>query len=76
MWKCGLETEATLHLLLRWRLYSAIRTELLGDISTVVSLTNGPDEKLLKILLYVSEFSLMIHCFYETKNKTFMLLLC
>ena len=32
MCKCGLETETTLHLLLRCRLYSTIRTKLLGDI--------------------------------------------
>ena len=37
MCKWGLETETTLHFLLCCRLYSAIRTELLDDISTVDS---------------------------------------
>ena len=56
MCKCGVETETTLHLLLRCRLYSNIGTELLDDIYTVdSSLTNYPDEKLLNILLYGSE---------------------
>ena len=31
MCKCGLETETTLHFLLRCRMYSTIRTELLDD---------------------------------------------
>ena len=40
------------------RLYSNIRTELLDDIYTVdSSLTNYPDEKLLNILVYGSEYS-------------------
>ena len=58
MCKFGLETETALHFLLSCRLYSTIRTELLDDISTVdSSLTNYyPDEKLLKILLYGSEY--------------------
>ena len=57
MCKCGLETETTLHFLLRCRLYSTIRTKLLDDICTVApSLTNYPDEKLLNILLYGSEY--------------------
>ena len=57
MCKCSLETETMLHFLLRCRLYSTIRTELLGDIYTVASsLTNYPDEKLLNILLYGSEY--------------------
>ena len=57
MCKCSLETETTLHVLLRCRLYSTIWTELLGDIYTVASsLTNYPDEKLLNILLYGSEY--------------------
>ena len=57
MWKCGLETVITLHFLLRCSLFSIIRTELLDDISTVDSfLTNYPDEKLLNILLYGSEY--------------------
>ena len=57
MCKCGVETETTLHLLLRCRLYSNIGTELLDDIYTVdSSLTNYPDEKLLNILLYGSEY--------------------
>ena len=44
--KYGLETEATLHLLLVCRLYSTIRTELLDNIYTVASsLTNYPDGK-------------------------------
>ena len=55
--KYGLETETTLHFLLRCRLYSTIRTELLDDIYTVTSsLSNYPDEKLLNILLYGSEY--------------------
>ena len=38
-------------------MYSTIRTELLDDIYTVASsLTNYPDEKLLNILLYGSEY--------------------
>ena len=50
--QCGLETETTLHFLLRCRLYSTIRTEPLDDIYNVAScLTNYPDEKLLNILL-------------------------
>ena len=53
MCKCVTETETTLHFLLRCRLYSNIRTELLDDIYTVdSSLTSYPDEKLLNILLY------------------------
>ena len=57
MCRCGLETETTLHFLLRCRLYSTIRTELLDDIYSVASsLTNYPDEKLLKILFYGSEY--------------------
>ena len=57
MCKWGLETEATLHFLLCCRLYSAIRRELLDDISAVdSSLTNYPDEKLLNILLYGLEY--------------------
>ena len=57
MHKCGLELETTLHFLLRCRLYSTIRTELLNDISTVASsFTNYPDKKLLNILFHGSEF--------------------
>ena len=57
MWKCGPETVTTLPFLLRCRLYSAIRTELLEDICTVASyLTIYPDEKLLNIFLYESEY--------------------
>ena len=52
MCKYSPETEATLHFLLCYRLYSIIRTELLDDMSTVdSSLTNYCDEKLLNILL-------------------------
>ena len=52
MCKCGLETEA-FHFLLRFRLYSTIKTELLDDIYTIASsLTNYPDEKLINFLLY------------------------
>ena len=58
MSKFGLETETALHFLLSCRLYSAIRTELVDDISTAdSSLTNYPDEKLLNILLHGSEYS-------------------
>ena len=57
MFKFGLETETALHFLLSCRLYSTIRTELLGDTSTAdLSLTNYPDEKLLNILLYGLEY--------------------
>ena len=57
MCKCGVEIETTLHFLLRCRLYSNIRTKLLDDIYTIhSSLTNYPDEKLLNILLYGSEY--------------------
>ena len=50
MYKCGLETETTLHFLLCCRLYSTVRTELLDNIYTVASsLMNYPDEKLLSI---------------------------
>ena len=57
MCKCNLETETTLHFLLRWRMYSTIRTELLDDIFTVASsLTNYSDEKVLNILLYGSGY--------------------
>ena len=57
MWTCGLETETTLHILLRCKLYSAIRAEPLDDTYTAASfLTNYPDEKLLKILLHGSEY--------------------
>ena len=53
----GLETETTRHFLLHCRMYSTIRTELLDNIYTVASsLTNYPDEKLLNILLYGSEY--------------------
>ena len=57
MCKCGVETQTTFHFLLRCRLYSNIRTELLDDIYTAdSSLTLYPDEKLLNILLYGSKF--------------------
>ena len=57
MCKCGVETEITLHFFLRCRLYPTIRTELPDDIYTVASsLTNYPDENLLNILLYGSEY--------------------
>ena len=57
MCKCGLETETTLHFLLRCRMYSTIRTELLDDIYTDASSpTNYSDEKLLNILLYGSKY--------------------
>ena len=57
MCKWGLETETTFHFLLCCRLYSAIRAELMGDISAAnSSLTNYPDEKLLNILLYGLEY--------------------
>ena len=57
MCKCGVETETTFHFLLRCRLYSNIRTELLDDIYTAdSSLTIYPDEKLLNILFYGSKF--------------------
>ena len=43
--RCGLETVAALHFLLRCRLYAIIRTELLDHIYTAASsLTNYPDE--------------------------------
>ena len=46
MCKCGLETETTLHFLLRCRVYSTIRKELLDNVSTVdSSLTNYPHKK-------------------------------
>ena len=57
MCKSGLETETTIHFLLRCRLYSTIRTEVLNDIYTVAPfLKNYPDEKLLNILLYGSQY--------------------
>ena len=57
MCKCGVETETTLHFLLRCGLCSNIRTELLHDIYTTdSSLTNYPDEKLLNILLWIRIF--------------------
>ena len=56
MCKGGLETETTLHFLLRCRIYSTIRTELLDDIYAVASsLKNYPDEKLLNLFLYGSK---------------------
>ena len=57
MCKCGLETETTLHLFLRCRMYSTIKTELLDDIYTAASsIMNYPGEKLLNILLYRSVY--------------------
>ena len=59
MCKDSLETETTLHFLMHCRLYSTIRTELLDDIyiyTVALSLTNYPDEKLLNILWYGSEY--------------------
>ena len=57
MCKFGLEAETALHFLLSHRLYSTIKTELLDDISTAdSSFTNYPDEKLLNILFYGSEY--------------------
>ena len=57
MCKCVLETEITFHFLLRWKMYSTIRTELLDDIYTFISsLTNYSDEKLSKILLHGLEY--------------------
>ena len=57
MWKCGLETETTLHFLLCCRMYSTIRTKLPDKIYAVASsLTNYLDEKLLNILLHGSEY--------------------
>ena len=59
MCKFSLETETALHFLLSYRLYSNLRTELLDNISTAdSSLTNYPDEKVLNILLYGSEYVL------------------
>ena len=57
MCKFGLKTETALHFLLSCRLYLTIRTELMDDISTAdSSLTNYPDEKLLNILLFGSDY--------------------
>ena len=57
MCKCGLETELTLHFLLRCRLYSTVRTKLLDDIYPAASsLMNYPDEKVFKILFHGSEY--------------------
>ena len=57
MCKYGLETETTLHFFLCYRLYSTIRKEFLDNICTVaLFLTIYPDEKLLNILLYGSEY--------------------
>ena len=57
MCKCGLETGTTLYFLLRCRLYSTITKKRLDDMYTVASsFTNYPDEKLLNILLYGSEY--------------------
>ena len=47
MCNCGPEIETTLRFLLRCRLYSTIRAEILPDIYTVVSsVTSYSDEKL------------------------------
>ena len=65
--RCGLETAATLHFLLRCRLYSIIRIELLDQIYAVASsLTNYPDEKLLNILLYRPKY------FSAKTNQSFL----
>ena len=57
MCRYGLEKETSLDFLLHCRRYSTIRAELLDDISvTASSLTNDPDEKLLNVLLYGSEY--------------------
>ena len=57
MYKCGVEPETTLHFLLRCRLYSTIRTELLDHIYTLTSsLADYPDQKLLNIVFYGSEY--------------------
>ena len=57
MCKCGLETETILHFPLLCKLYSTIRSKLLDNIYTFASyLMNYPDEKLLNIPLYGSEY--------------------
>ena len=57
MCRYGLEKETSLDFLLHCKRYSTIRAELLDDISAAASsLTNDPDEKLLNILLYGSEY--------------------
>ena len=56
MCSCGLETETTLHYLLRCNLYTDLRTELLNDICALnPTLKKLSHKKLLNILLYGSE---------------------
>ena len=56
MRSCGLEPKTTLQYLLRCKLYSDLRTELLNDICTLnPTLKKLSHEKLLNILLYGSE---------------------
>ena len=56
MCSCGLEPKTMLHYLLRWNLYSDLRTELLNDISALNPILEKlSHEKLLNIFLYSSE---------------------
>ena len=56
MCSCGLEPETMLHYLLRWNLYSDLRTELLNDICALNPILEKlSHEKLLNIFLYSSE---------------------
>ena len=56
MWNCGAVTETTIHYLLRCRLYSVQRSELLdGVYKSDSTLQSSSEDQLLTVLLYGSE---------------------
>ena len=56
MCKCGAATETTIHNLLRCRLYSVQRVELLNGVYKLDStFQNSSEDQLLTVLLYASE---------------------
>ena len=56
MCSCGFKPETTDHYLLRCKLYTDLRLDLLNDIYTInQSLKNFSEEKLVNVLLFSSE---------------------
>ena len=56
MCSCGFEPEATHHYLLRCKLYTDLRLDLLNDIYTInQSLNNFSEDQLVNVLLFGSE---------------------
>ena len=56
MCNCGVTTETTIHYLLRWRLYSVKRAELLDGVYKLDStLQNSSEDQLLTFLFHGSK---------------------